>query len=63
MPTRLIIAYAMITAIAGGGLLALWIYVLRDALGRRGRRLRFHRDRAEALRSERDRAREALEAK
>ena len=36
----------MIAAIAGGALIALWLFVLREQLARRGRRNRYHRDRA-----------------
>ena len=46
MTTRLLVAYAMIAAMVGTGLVALWIFVLREKWARRGRRIRSRRDRA-----------------
>ncbi len=62
MTTRLLVAYAMIAAIGGGALLALWLYVVRPKLARRGRRIRFHRDRARAARDALNRPPEAAPA-
>ncbi|WP_166038897.1 hypothetical protein [Sphingosinicella sp. YJ22] len=46
MTTRLLAAYAMIASIGLAALIALWVFVLREQLARRGRRNRYHRDRA-----------------
>lgn len=40
MPLRLFIAYAIIFLLTAAGGLALWVYVIRGALDRRGRRIR-----------------------
>ena len=64
MPTRLIIAYSMIALMVSAGVIAMWVYVWRDLWAARGRRIRFHRDRAR-VRAEQDsdlRAREAYPA-
>ena len=50
MTTRLLAAYAMIGSIGLAALIALWVFVLREQLARRGRRNRYHRDKARAAR-------------
>ena len=50
MTTRLLAAYAMIASIGLAALIALWVFVLREQLARRGRRNRYHRDKARAAR-------------
>ena len=47
MTLRLLAAYSIIAALAASGLLALWIYALREPWARRGRRIRRARRSAE----------------
>lgn len=62
MTTRLLVAYAMIGSLGLAALLALWIFVLREKWARRGRRIRFHRDRARDARDAPNRPPEAVKA-
>ena len=62
MTTRLLVAYAMIASLGLAALLALWIFVLREKWARRGRRIRFHRDRARDARDAPNRPPEAVKA-
>ena len=62
MTTRLLVAYSMIAALAACGLFALWVFVLRENWARRGRRVRFNRERARAARAAPDRPQEAAPA-